>query len=62
MKQVASWPIVAICIVLLIACGEQQSEPAVQAHTEALERANEALDMHEAAAAAQRRAIDEQSR
>ncbi|MEX2480313.1 MAG: hypothetical protein WD928_05565 [Gammaproteobacteria bacterium] len=59
MKQAASWFIAALCGALLLACGEQQP---VQTHSDALERANEAVELQEAAAAAQRRAIDEQSR
>jgi len=56
-------PAVAVCGVLLAGCAnDEPAESAFRAQTDALERTTQALDTHEAAAAAQRQAIDDQSR
>jgi hypothetical protein len=62
MKLSGLLPLV-VCGALLTACADDEpAEPVFRAQNEALDRATQALDAQEAAAAAQREAIDEQSR
>lgn len=61
--KLARLPAAAVIGVLLVACADDEpAESAFRAQTDALERTTQALDAQEAAAAAQRQAIDDQSR
>ena len=61
--RLARLPTVVACGVLLVACAnDEPAESAFRAQTDALERTTQALDAQAAAAAAQRQAIDDQSR